>query len=442
MRHRWTWLTTLFAAWATAAGAQPDPAALEPDPLAEQIQREVAEIRGLPFKQPVRMATQSIEDFGRYLDSRIEQALPPATAQHYGKIVQKLGLYRGPEIEDGGALMKTVATSQAAAYYDPEEQTFYVLMQNMPELMRGTLYAHELYHGLQDQHFDLDGYLHMSARDNPLNADQQIARQSVVEGEATYVMNLWLLKSMSGSLPTHAMLEPLIKQQTQIGMESLRASLQQPQALRMMGSDMQKAAEAAQDLPAFILENMLGAYLKGLGFIFAVQQRGWVDVEKLYREYPPVSTEQILHPEKWFAREEPKEIVWPAFERERRLRDWQVLDQDVIGELQWRSIFKEHDFVTEADAIAAGWNGDRYAVFKHKQSDALLLLLYTSWDSEAEAHEFAEAYTRLLKVKYADRTEATGLQRRGRDVLIVEGGQSKDVDALLKFMAAATDNNE
>jgi hypothetical protein len=179
----------------------------------------------------------------------------------------------------------------------------------------------------------------------------------------------------------------------------------------------------------------MGVYMKGLGFVFAVQEKGWSEVEKLYAEYPPQSTEQILHPEKWSAHEGPSRITFSSLEKVSALRDWELLDTDVVGEFRWRVIFKEQGLGAEAEAAAAGWDGDRYAIFKRKDSDATLMLLSTSWDSEAQAEEFAAAYGRLLAAKYADAPELTRIVRKKENVYIVEGGDEKDIKALLKAVS-------
>ena len=86
-------------------------------------------------------------------------------------------------------MTKAVMQSQVAAYYDPESDAFYVVTQDLSEQMLGGLYAHELYHGLQDQHYNLDEYI-LSQTGGKLNDDELLARQAVVEGEATYIMTL------------------------------------------------------------------------------------------------------------------------------------------------------------------------------------------------------------------------------------------------------------
>ena len=111
-----------------------------------------------------------------------------------------------------------------------------------------------------------------------------------------------------------------------------------------------------------------------------------------------------------------------------------MLDNDVLGEFQWRSVFKEQGFAQQAESAAAGWGGDRYAVFKRKDSDATLLLLRTAWDSEEDAREFAKFYRSAQVIKYADAPVPTRVLQEGVDVFVVEGGDEDKIDSLLKFV--------
>jgi hypothetical protein len=424
---------------AAQVSSTPSTPASDPKELAARIQSEVAEIRGVPFKREVGVAIQQPQDFTHYLDERIDEVVPENIAKHYGKIVRRLGLYRGATIDDFRGMMQQVMTSQAAAYYDPKAQRFYVLMEGGPELMTGVIYAHELYHGLQDQYFGLTNYMKMSgSRSDPsFNSDAQLARQAVVEGEATYIMTLWMLKRMTGSIPGREMLAPMVKMQSELNLDQARALIAQPQVTQMLGEKVTASMEAAKAIPPFIMETMMGAYLKGYAFVFAVQEQGWPAVERLYTGQPPQSSEQILHPEKWLAREAPSTISWPAFDKASALRHWELLDRDVLGEFQWRVIFKEFDMRAEAESLAAGWDGDSYAIFRHRESDDLLLLLRTSWDTENDAKDFAAAYERLLALKYAAAPETTKVERKGVDVFIVEGGSKSELKSLMKIVKQA-----
>lgn len=424
--------TAVAAQDASGDGTTPDPQA-----TADTIGKEVAQIRGLPFKHPVGAETQSAQEFSKYVQRQIDAEVPPSVRQHYGLIVKTLGLYRGPVIDDFNAMMTSVMVSQAGAYYDPQKQRFYMLMNRMPEMMRDALYSHELYHALQDQYFDLSRYMGWGQGSPGLNSDQKLARAAVVEGEATYMMTLWMFQKMMNGAPPREALATAVEMQAGMGIEQIRAMLQKPQMGELVGEDIQAALESTDKIPAFILEEMVGAYLKGMGFVFAVQEQGWPMVEKLYREYPPQSTEHVLHPEKWLAREAAVGIEWPDLGKVAELRDWELLDSDVLGEFRWRSVFKEYGLASEAESAAAGWGGDRYAVFKRKGSDATLLLLSTAWDSKKDAEEFAGAYRRVLKMKYAGAPVASQIVEDGTDVLVVEGGDEADTGSLMETVKRA-----
>jgi len=428
---------TAFLLFAGAhSGNAAAPSAADAQATADGIAKEIEQIRGLTFKRPVRVESQSMESFGQYVSRELDQAVPENIRSHFGIIVRALGLYRGPPIEDFASMMTTVLTSQVGAYYDPEKQTFFVVMGGMSELMQGVMYSHELYHAMQDQYFNLTTYMR-AGRERGVhtdNSDADLARNAVVEGEATYVMSLWMMQKMMHKTPPREAMAQIVSMQSNMTVEQLREALKQPRVAEMVGSDLQGAVDAAGEIPTFIMDSMMGVYLKGLSFVFAVHEQGLPAVEKLYGEYPPQSTEQILHPEKWLAREAPTAFAWPKFDQVKALRGWELLDQDVMGEFQWRIIFKEQGQAALAEAASAGWGGDRYAVFKRKDSGATLLLLRTRWDSEQEAQEFADAYRKVLAFKYADAPTATRLEQRGIDVFVVEGGEEASIDSLLKVV--------
>lgn len=418
-----------------AAGAQDDPLSglapdlpSEPQALADAIVEDVVAIRGLELERPISVEHQSIDEFEDYLDDAIDSSMPSERAASFGRVVEKLGLYRGPEIESFRELMKFVMTSQAGAYYDPDRSTFFVLVEDAPPMALGSLYAHELYHGLQDQHFDLEAYV-LDTAEARLNDDELLARQAVVEGEATYVMTLWLGREMTGQVPSGLALDAAVQMQSRLDAGALRAMLEAGAVPDGLGGDMESMADAMSEIPPFVIETLLGAYLKGMAFVHHVVGDGWEGAERLYTD-PPRSTEQILHPEKWIEGDDPVRISLPESSGSEALEGWTLLDSNVVGELQWRVIFDEHGLEQRSTALAAGWDGDRYAVLE--RDDELLLLLYTTWDSEAEAAEFAAGYEELLAVKYADADEPTAVEVRGSDVLIVEGG---DPSATTDYLA-------
>jgi hypothetical protein len=185
-------------------------------------------------------------------------------------------------------------------------------------------------------------------------------------------------------------------------------------------------------------EMFADAYREGLAFIHDVRRGGWAAVESLFKDHPPASTEQILHPEKWRKRERPVRIHWPTLTQNPLLADWRLLGEGVLGELQWRIIFDVQGLANEAADAAAGRAGDRYAVFENNGGETLLLL-YTTWDSESDAKEFSKAYERVLSRKHEGTSPAvpTQIRRNGLDVVTVEGGRAPSLDAFMSLAESA-----
>jgi len=396
----------------------------DPQQLADQISTELVRMRGLEFIDEIAVSNQTMTEFEAYLDVEMERSIPAEREAAFGRVAMKLGLYNGPEIADASGMIRQLATSQVAAYYDPDASEFHVLLADAPLSLLAPIYAHELYHGLQDQYFNLDAYL-LEGMENGLNDDEILARQSVVEGEATYIMNLWTMERAMGRTPPRWVISTAVLAQSMLSTSALSALASSDVLADSVGEELAASAQSLEEIPAFMIETMMGAYLKGMAFVHAIAADGWDSVEQLYSD-PPQSTEQILHPEKWIDRDEPVLIDFPELEGESVLSDWNLLESNVIGEFQWRIIFGEFGQRQQSGALAAGWDGDRYAVLE--RGDELLLFLMTTWDSEADAEEFAAAYTALLDSKYAEVDMPVLVERQSADVLIVEGGDRSRLD--------------
>jgi len=394
-----------------------------------KIEEQVAEIRGLPFKEAIGVEHQSLDDFAAYLDAELGRQIPEEKNAIYGLVVQKLGLYRGPVLTDLRGTAKRMMTSQAAAYYDPNTKKFYVLMTKMTGVMGETVFAHELYHGFQDQQFGLNEYYMEQLSE--MNEDEAMARQAVVEGEATLMMTFWMMETMGNGAIDPSLVEMTIKKQAAVDSDSIRGMLKAGMLNSEAMGDVAESARAMEELPRFMIETLVGAYMKGMGFVYEVYKvGGWDEIAKLYGDRPPASTEQILHPEKWLENERPNKIEWPELEKESVFEGWEVLDANTLGEIQMRIIFEEYGMKNRAKAVAEGWNGDRYAVLRKKGGDDLALLLYTSWDSEGDVLQFESAYQELLTKKYEGEDVQARVIVRDTDAFVIEAPSGMDAEAL------------
>jgi hypothetical protein len=105
---------------------------------------------------------------------------------------------------------------------------------------------------------------------------------------------------------------------------------------------------------------VIAPYVDGLEFVHYVRRKaGWQGVDAVWAR-PPSSTEQLLHPEKWFAAEKPETIPVPSASAAGPAK---LIYHDIMGEQSVRLLFEEWMPSRSAKKDAAGWAGDRVAVF-------------------------------------------------------------------------------
>jgi hypothetical protein len=451
-------------ATAPALSPEPEPASeAAADPTAAALARlptvveGVAAVRKLAFKTEIGAQRQSTADFEVFVTAELDRELPVEKSAALSRALHHVGLLTDPI--DLRSTLTTALVSQVGAYYDPAQSKFFVVMASGQPLMADVINAHELTHGLQDQHFDLQRYLGEGegTAKLDLNSDEVTARRFVVEGEATLVMSAYPVYAMgNGALmledPSLAgVLEQQVSQTEGASVEELLALNveQSKMQMEMLGDDFAEAAHALGDIPPYISVPLMLPYLRGMTAVYRVYRAGgWDAVSKLYAE-PPSSSEQVLHPvEKLIeSRDEPVKLRIDT--ESSALRGWTVVDDDTLGELLWQVYFGL--WGVPAAAPAAGWGGDHIVYLS--RGDEQLGLLATTWDTVEDAREFHEAYAKSLSARFADgkpRTKGTTtthprgadrwvtVVRKGKDVAIVDGADAKAGPALAKLALAAT----
>ncbi len=158
---------------------------------------------------------------------------------------------------------------------------------------------------------------------------------------------------------------------------------------------------------------LVAPYLRGLQFVAAVQgRRGWPAVNNAHRR-PPATTEQVLHPDKYFAREPGEAITIPKNEA-LVAAGFDRIEEDTLGELELSVYLGQGRASGTHEEAAAGWAGDHLVVYRRDEKSAVIW--WTSWDSELDAQE---AFTAARSVSPKDSNAR--VERRGRFVLIVRG---------------------
>jgi Zn-dependent peptidase ImmA (M78 family) len=390
--------------------------------VSDEVLRDVAKLRGLAVLKPVTNGLKSRSDIRSIVLEDMAKSTTPRKLADSTLLLRFLGLVPNDfELE-----RETVAllTEQIAGFYDPKTKVFY-LADWIPIDEQRPVMAHELTHALTDQHFNLARFEKWPDGDS----DAELAARALVEGDATALM-------IEFSLDERGAPHDLGKIPVSLS-DVLRTSVNEPDAEHPVFT---KA-------PAVLKESLQFPYVYGVGFVQELLRNGsWTRVSDAYRALP-VSTEQVLHPQKYLANEQPVKVDLPNV-APLLGKDWSRIDSDVNGEFGYYLILGAALDDRQAAAAAAGWGGDHYDFYVDASRTKPVLVHESAWDSEGEAQEFYAAYsTRIAKRFGVSETPAAEgakqwktsdgtvyLERRGSRVLAVEGFRGDDVAPVVRAL--------
>ncbi len=340
-----------------------------------RVMAAVAETRELPWQRDAGMSELSGWEYG----TRTKE-LADSLAGDELRALSRLAVAGGmlPEGTDLAMLAASFTAASAGATYSPlDGRVLIVAGQGADAPARDeSLITHEYVHALQDQHFDL--FKLLAAR--PYNFDRAEAAFAVVEGDA---MNVQRRREQTEAVWSRRTLEEIGRS------EDARFG------------DYRR--EVGAFFPPLLTETFIFRYRDGARFVEAVRREsGARGVDELFRR-PPASSEQILHAEKYFAREQPREVTLD--EAPFAANGWTAAAATPLGELGVRGLLRKFLPMGEATRAAAGWGGDRAYLFE-RAGTAPLFVWKTRWDKPAEAAEFFRAYNILCDKSGARRDGA------------------------------------
>jgi hypothetical protein len=355
------------ATWVPTVTSPPPAATATPDAeiLAsmDAIEAEMDELRGLDLSTPLTRTVMTRQELAAYLEDEFAQDYEPEEVE---ADVQTLAAF--DFVDEGFDLRQVLLdlySEEVLGLYDDELDVFYVVSDGDFDLSDELTVAHEYVHGLQDQNFDLNGFMD----DDSINDDQYLARLSLVEGDASLAMVEYLWSHLS-----------------ELDAGELEAFLEEEE-----GGD-----EALAAAPPILRETFTFPYVYGLDFVTVLQEEGWDAVDAAYLD-PPQSSEQILHPEKYLSGDEPQLITLAPLTSTLGT-GWHLVEAETLGEFQTQLYLVQQLDQETADLASEGWDGDRYAVYT--DDDALFLVFATAWDSPADREEFVSAYQQYAENKY------------------------------------------
>jgi hypothetical protein len=386
--------------------------------LAALLLPEVETLAGLPARRPLALAVRSREELESFLTTELGRQLPPEKASALTRTYARFGLV--PADLELDEILRSLLLEQVVGYYDTARDTLFVMEGLDPALVEPVL-AHEIVHALQDQYEDLDSLMTANLEHN----DRATAAQSALEGHATLAMLEWQLGRLTGGA---------------VDLEALPSLSDLPEDALLDAAGLEMPALASA--PRLIRESLIFPYLGGLEFVRARNRAAGGSRVAPLGDDMPVSTEQVLHPERAFGepRDQPVRLEFASAPP----ADWSIVHSDGLGELETRIWLQEQLGDRERAASgAAGWDGDVYRLLDGPQGEVLVWV--SAWDSEADATEFERAAREAQQARYAeDSDRATDIVRSMQSgvplVVLVDRPSGLDgarVQPLLAFSVSA-----
>jgi hypothetical protein len=324
--------------------------------------------RQLPPKKPIDVVRLDRARFverllaGRGARERSSGALTPEAAFLLG-----FDFLPDPSRRREIATVQEVLKEQVVGFYDRSEDRVFipdVRLRSASDLLeqRGVL-AHEAHHALQAQHF--------ARAPKPRSSDEAIAQLALIEGDAMVAMGAWL--GAEAGAPVGRTLRRIIDVTKRVPLATITRG------------DERKKLDEALDLTRKQLEL---PYREGMMLVSDVYRAGGFPlVDRMYQSYP-VSTEQVIHPEKYLAGELPRPVADPE-----PPAGYTPSVFDTLGELDTRTLFERCLDAPAAARAASGWGGDRYGVFASPEG-RLATAWISAWDTVRDAEEVEDALTK------------------------------------------------
>jgi hypothetical protein len=358
--------------------------------MADEVAKEVEQLRGWTFKHPVKKerisVTQAKADVRRML-------LTGDTSEHRARVqafLRVVGLI--PADCDLVTTSLTVLDQQVAGYYEPATRTLRLVDRpvSTPPFVERMILAHELTHALDDQYIDLADLMKPGIG----TEDAEFVATALGEGSATALM----LQHMFAA------------------QQSGRFSV--GDLAQYMAEELARA-KTLEQLPRFF-SAMFGSYVVGAAFLAKGELTGLLTQPDNHavgeallaaRRSLPRSSEQLLHVEKyWDAshRDEPVVFDDKAIDRWLGRSGRHVLHRDTLGELLTAILTVPRDAARDiaslqsvsswTNAGAAGWGGDRFYLLADSDSPATLQttkalqgVWLSAWDTPKDRDEFLVA---------------------------------------------------
>lgn len=359
----------------------------------------------MPLKHPVPCDYIDKQHIKEFLQKRVKDVAKPEELRAEELTLKMFGLVPS----DFNLAENTVEllTEQAAAFYDYDKKKLFIT-DSTPGATQEPVLAHELAHAVADQNYNLGRFIKQGRKSD----DGSTARMAVMEGQATWLMSEFLARRMK---------------------KSLKDSPGMVAAMSSMSDNNGSEFPVFDKSPLYLRQTLVFPYTKGMLFQHAIFERDGQDAFSEVFLRPPASTQQILHPDKYFARVKPTE---PALPQPKLGKGYKGLVGGSLGELDHQVMLEQYSGKEVADELSPHWRGCEFQLVENAKEKRVVLLYSVEWDTDDAAREYFAAYRKQLEKKWKqiaiaedrpDSLDGTGdsgrfeLRRTGKIVTSVEG---------------------
>jgi hypothetical protein len=341
----------------------------------DEVLADMSKLLGMPIKEPLKKSLRSRDEIRAYVLREMNEDETAEERYADQKEMEKLGLI--PKGFPLDSFMVDLLTEQIAGLYDSKDKEFFIAdwiaADDQKEVM-----AHELTHALQDQYYHLDKWRDAAKP----NEDAELARDAVLEGSAVASMLDYGLHQQGMAL----------------------SNLGELNLSTMLGQLDDASAPLLAKAPQFIRDDLTFPYGAGADFAqhILLARGGWSGLHTVF-ENPPVSSQQILHPDLYLRGVTPQKVDLPDLSRKLG-KNWKMLDANVIGEFGLLEVLKQFLDEKRAKDLARVWDGDRYAVYQQTDTKQVLLALRIHADTDEDAARLSAGLSEALAKKYDKRT--------------------------------------
>src|SRR5262249_16331645 len=254
------------------------------------INGQVAPLRGLTPLTNVPRDFMNHDELRTYFSQALAREWSPEAEQQERAVLQALDMDTGAT-NLRQAQIDRVVKSVVGFYNQNSKQLIIVTEHGQMGVRDKITYAHEFTHSLQDQHYDLTA---LFARAEG-NSDYQMALKGLVEGDATLTMGLYARKNLTA-------------------MDIANYRIEQFQSIDLSGALMGGGGPLVESGAYF-------PYQEGGEFVALLYQEGGGSTVDAAYKTPPRSTEQVLHPERYFGGDMPLNVQLPRL----RLAGWHTI---------------------------------------------------------------------------------------------------------------------